>query len=101
MLELNIFLNNLLIDIFLFDVSEKKSESLMRIVLLHEKHILTKMHVQAKRLYFCFHFALDIILGDRCDRKTPKQLFYSKPHLLVFEFSKNVTFEEMLVLTSY
>ena len=45
----------------------------MRIVLLREKHILTKMHVQAERLFFFFfYFALDIILGDCCDRKTPK-----------------------------
>ena len=44
----------------------------MRIVLLREKHILTKMHVQAERLYVYLYFALDITLGDRCDRKTPK-----------------------------
>ena len=51
----------------------------MRIVLLREKYSLTKMHVYAERLnvlFVCF-FALAIILGDRCDRKTPKQLFYS------------------------
>ena len=46
------FLNNFLIDIFLFDDIEKKSELLMRIVLLREKHILTKMHVYAERLNF-------------------------------------------------
>ena len=77
MLESNIFLKTLPINIFLFDDIETKSESLMRNVQLREKHILTKMHVQAERLHFYFHFALDIILGDRCDRKTPKQLFYS------------------------
>ena len=38
----------------------------MRIVLLREKHILTKMHV---------HFALDIILGDHCDRKNQNNYF--------------------------
>ena len=43
-------------DIFLFDDIEKKSESLMRIVQLRERHILTKMHVQAERLYFLFAF---------------------------------------------
>ena len=37
---------------FLFDDIEKKSESLMRIVLLREKYILIKMHLQAERLYF-------------------------------------------------
>ena len=66
----------------------------MRIVLLCEKHILIKMHVQADRLHLYFHFALDIILGDRCDRKTPKDNYFIqiKPHLLVVEFIKNVTF---------
>ena len=44
----------------------------MWIVLLCEKHISIKMHVQAERLYFYFHFTLDIILGGCCDRKTPK-----------------------------
>ena len=37
----------------------------MRNVLLREKHILTKMHVQSERLFFYSHFALEIILGDR------------------------------------
>ena len=64
----------------------------MRIVLLREKYIMIKMHLQAERLYFYFHFTIDIILGDRCDRKRPKQLFYLYPHLLVVEFGKNVTF---------
>ena len=50
----------------------------MRIVLLREKHMLTKMHVQAERLYFYLHFALDITLGDRLDRKTPKTTFLFK-----------------------
>ena len=49
----------------------------MRIVQLRKKHIVTKMHVKAERLYFYLHFAPDIILGDRCDRKTLKRLFYS------------------------
>ena len=39
-----------------FDDIEKKSESLMQIVLLRERHILTKMHVQDERLYFLFSF---------------------------------------------
>ena len=72
MLESDIFLKIYLLTFFMFDDIENKSESLMRIVLLREKHILTKMHVQAERLYFYLHFALDIILGDRWDRKTPK-----------------------------
>ena len=65
-------------------------ESLRRIVLLREKHILAKMHRQAERLFFFFfHFALDINLGDRCDRKPPKQLFYSSKTL---SLEKSVTF---------
>ena len=76
-MESNFFLNNLLVDIFLFDDIEKQSESLMRIVLLREKHILTKMHVQLNVYIFYLHFAIDIILGDRCDIKHQKQLFYS------------------------
>ena len=44
----------------------------MRIILLRLKHILTKMHVQPEVYIFHLHFAVDIILGDRCDRKTSK-----------------------------
>ena len=36
-----------------------------------------RLHVQSERRYFYLCFALGIIHGDRCDRKTPKQLFYS------------------------
>ena len=38
---------------------------------------LTKMHVQPERLYFLFAFcaSIGIIDGDRCDRKTPKNVF--------------------------
>ena len=69
---------------FLFDDIEKESESLMRIVLLREKHILTKMHVQGERLFFYLHFALDIIPGDRCDRKTPKTTILFKLNLILW-----------------
>ena len=34
--------------------------------------VFDKMHVQPERLFFYLHFALDIILGDRCDRKKLK-----------------------------
>ena len=66
----------------------------MRIFLLREKHISTKMHMQAEHFYFYFHFALDIIISYRCDRKTQKNnfLIQIKPRLLVVEFSKIVTF---------
>ena len=45
----------------------------MRIVLLCEKHILTKMYVQAERLYFFFLLCLVIVVIE----KHQKQLFYS------------------------
>ena len=75
----------------------------MRIVLLREKHILTKMHVQAERLYFYLHFALDIIPGDRCDRKTHQTTILFKLNLILWWLNlvKMFFFEEMLVLTSY
>ena len=39
------------------------------------KAILTKLHVQPERLYLqLVFFALDIIHGDRCYRKTPKTI---------------------------
>ena len=44
------FLKSYLLTIFLFDDIEKNSESLMRMVLLREKHILIKVHVQAECL---------------------------------------------------
>ena len=75
----------------------------MQIVLLREKHFLAKMHGQAERLYFYLHFVLDIILGDRCDRKTPKPtiLFSENLIFLWLNLVKIYFFEEMLVLTSY
>ena len=65
----------------------------MRIVLLRKKHIWTKLHVQHELLYFYLHFALNIVLGDRCDRKHQNNYFIQvKPHLFVVEFSKHVSF---------
>ena len=57
--------------------SKNNSESLIRIVLFREKHIFKKCMCKLNVNIFYFPFALDIILVDRCDRKTPKQLFYS------------------------
>ena len=55
-----------------------------------DKNALAKLNVYI----FYFDFAIDIILCDRCDRKTPQNNFFIfvKPHLLVVEFGKNVTF---------
>ena len=69
---------------YLFDDIEKN------IGITHVNHyatpkaILTKVHDCTCNLnvYILYlRFALGIINGDRCDRKTPKQLFYSStPH---------------------
>ena len=66
----------------------------MRIVLLLEKHILIKCTCKLNVYIFYFHFVLDIILGDRCDKKTTKNNYFIqiKPHLLTVEFSKNVNY---------
>ena len=40
--------------------------------------ILLKMLVQPERLYFYLRFALGIIHGDRCDRKTSKTIVLFK-----------------------
>ena len=47
-----------------------------------------------RNVYISFlHFELDIILGDRCDKKHQNNYFIQvKPHPLVFEFSNIVTF---------
>ena len=76
----------------------------MRSVLLREKHILTKKCTCKLNVYiFHTHFALDIILDDRCDRKTPKTTILFKLNFIFWwlNFVKMLLFEEMLVLTSY
>ena len=48
--------------------------------------------MKPERLYFYLHFALDIIVGDRCDRKNTKQLFCSsKTSSFGGQFSNNIT----------
>ena len=87
-----------LLTFYLFDDIEKN------IGITHANHsamskaILTKMQKCTCKLnvhifYFCF--ALVIIHGDRCDRKTQKKNNYFiqvKPPFLVVEFSNTVTF---------
>ena len=54
------------------------------------------MHMQPERLYFLF--ALGIIHGDRCDRTTPKQFFYSSKQLYsVVESSNTVELSNTIV----
>ena len=68
-----------LLPFYLFDDIEEN------IKITHANHsatskaILTKMLVQPERLhFFYFRFALGIIHGDRCDRKTPKTIVLFK-----------------------
>ena len=64
--------------------------------------ILTKMLVQPDRLCFYLCFALGIIHGYRCDRKTPKKCFTQvKPLFWSLKLVTLLLFEEMLVLTSF
>ena len=51
---------------------------------------------------FYLRFALEIIHGDGCDRKTPKtiNLFKSNPFFWSLKLVTLLLFEEMLVLTS-
>ena len=46
----------------------------MRIVLLREKYILIKMHLQAECLYFLLHWTLSLVIV--VIEKHQKQLFY-------------------------
>ena len=84
MLESNILYDNLLIDILSVSMSFDDIEK--NIGITHVNHsatpkaIMTKVHDCTCNLnvyIFYLRFALGIIHGDRCDRKTPmaKQLF--------------------------
>ena len=59
------------------------------------KAIFTKVHNCTCNLnvyIFYLRFALGLIHGDRCDRKTPKKIFYSSnPPFLFVEISNTVT----------
>ena len=95
-----------LLTFYLFDDIEKN------IGITHVNHfatpkaILTKVHDYTCNLnvYILYlRFALCIIHGDRCDRKTPKNNYFIQVNPLFWSL-KSVTlllFEEMLVLTSY
>ena len=75
----------------------------MRIVLLREKHILVKCTCKLNVYIIYFYFALDVILGDRCDRKTTKTNISFKYDLIFWWFNlvKMLLSEEMLVFTSF
>ena len=88
---------------YLFDDIEKN------IGITHANHsatpnaILTKLHVQPKRLYFLFAFCArhyPWCHGDRCDKKHTKNNYFIqvKPLLLVVEFGNTVTFDSFDVI---
>ena len=74
---------------YLFDEIEKISKSLMRIILKRQKQFCLKFSCHLNVYIFYLRFALGIIHGNRCDRKTPSKivLLFS-----VIEVSKGVTF---------
>ena len=80
MLESNILYEYLLIDIYLFDVFENNIEIAHANYSATSKAILTKCSFNLNVYIFYLRFALGIIHGDRCDRKTPKNcLIQVKP----------------------
>ena len=83
-----------LLTFYLFDDIEKKYWITHANHSATSKAILTKMHVQAERPYSLFCFALVIIHGDHCDRKTQKNNYFIqvKCPFSVVEFSNTVTF---------
>ena len=88
---------------YLFDVIENISESLMQITLLRQKQFWQKWTCNLNVYIFCLRFALGIIHGDGCDRKTPKTIILFKWNPLFWSLNlvTPLLFEEMLVLTSY
>ena len=83
-----------LLRFYLFDDIEKISKSLMRIIVLRQRQFWQKCSCNLNVYIFYLRFALGIIHGDRCDRKTPKRivLFQVQPPFLVVEASNDVTF---------
>ena len=64
-----------LMTIFLFDDIEKY-RTLMRIILQRQRQFWQKCSCNLNVYIFYFRFALGIIHGDRCDRKTPKKVLF-------------------------
>ena len=95
MLESNTLYDNLLIDILsLWWHRKKVSKSLMRDVLLRQRQFWQTCTCNLNVYIFYLSFALGIIHGDRCDRKTPITIisFKKKNIFSVVEFSNTVTF---------
>ena len=60
-----------LLTFYMFDDIEKLSKSIMRIILQRQKQFWQKCTCNINVYSFDLRFALGIIHGDRCDRKTP------------------------------
>ena len=67
-----------LLTFYLFDDIEKISKSLMRIILQRQKQFRQKCSCNLNVYIFYLRFALRIINGDRCDRKTHKTIVLFK-----------------------
>ena len=75
----------------------------MRIILQRQRQFWQKCSCNLNVYIFYLRFALRIIHGDHCDRKTPKTivLFNTNSFFWSLKLVKLLLFEEMLVLTSY
>ena len=67
-----------LLTFYLVDDIEKISKSLMWIILQRQKQFWQKCSWYLSVYIFYFRFALGIIHGGRCDRKTPKTIVLFK-----------------------
>ena len=68
-------MNIYLLTFYLFDAFENNIEIAHANYSATSKAILTKCSFSLNVYIFYLHFALGIIHGDRCDRKTPKICF--------------------------
>ena len=79
---------------YLFDNIEKISESLMRIILLCQRQLWQKMHMQTERLIFLFAFCARHYRWWSLWRKNTENNYFIhlKPPFLVVECSNTVIF---------
>ena len=75
----------------------------MQIILQRQKQFGQKCSCNLNDYIFYLRFALGIIHGDRCDRKTPKTIVLFKWNSIfrVLKLVMLLFLEKMLVLTSY
>ena len=95
-------MNIYLLTFYLFDVFENNIGIAHGNYSATSKAILTKCSFNLNGYIFYLRFALGIIHGDRCDRKTQKKCFIQvKPLFWSLKLVTLLLFEEILVLTSY